>query len=45
MALVVATLLTSQVLHRPALSSPWVLAAESLAALLIPWHRLRLGGE
>jgi len=45
MALVVTTLLTSQALHRPALSSPWVLAAESLAALLIPWHRLRLGGE
>ena len=45
MALVVLSLLASQALHQPALSSPWVLAAESLGALLVPWQRLRPGDE
>ncbi len=45
MALVVLSLLGSQALHQPALSSPWVLAAETLGALLVPWQRLRLGDE
>jgi hypothetical protein len=40
MALVVFTLMGSQALHQPGLSSPWVLGAEVLATLLIPWSKL-----
>ena len=40
MALVVLTLLGAQALHQPTLASPWVLGAEVLVTLLIPWQRL-----
>ena len=40
MVLVVVTLMTSQLLHQPRLTSPWVLGLEVLGALLIPWRKL-----
>ncbi len=41
MALVVLTLWVAQAIHQPTLASPWVLGAEVLGVLLIPWQRLR----
>jgi hypothetical protein len=40
MALVVFTLMASQALHQPALASPWLLGAEVLGAVLVPWQKL-----
>lgn len=40
MALVVLTLLGAHALHQPGLASPWVLGAEVLGALLVPWQKL-----
>lgn len=45
MALTVLTLLAAQALHQPSLASPWVLGAEVLGALLVPWQKLAARDE
>lgn len=40
MTLVVLTLLAAQMSHQPRLASLWVLGAEVLVVVLIPWDRL-----
>lgn len=40
MVLVVFTLMAAQGLHQPSLASPWVLGAEVVGALVVPWQKL-----